>query len=208
MQIKQTLFTLGMFLGCFWLQSCNSETKSDGTSNNISEVRNLEGQALIDRGSYMVTIGGCNDCHTPKLMGPKGPYDDTSRLLSGYPGKNTLPPFDASALQPGGYVLGTPDLTAWVGPWGVSFAANITPDSTTGIGAWDGDTFIRALRTGKHLGQADGREILPPMPWFNFAKATDEDLSAIYAYLRSIPPINNKVPNPLPPNEAMAMTKK
>ena len=88
--------------------------------------------------------------------------------------------------------------TAWSGPWGVSFAANLTPDPETGI--WREMTeeqFIQALRTGRHLGQ--GRPILPPMPWPLYGKKTDEDLKAIYAYLQTIPPIRNKVPDPLPP---------
>jgi hypothetical protein len=89
------------------------------------------------------------------------------------------------------------NLTAWVGPWGISFAANLTPDMVTGSGAWTEEAFIAAMRTGKHLGA--GREILPPMPWFNLTNATDEDLSAIFAYLKSIKPIENMVPAPVPP---------
>ena len=88
--------------------------------------------------------------------------------------------------------------TAWSGPWGVSFAANLTPDPETGI--WREMTeeqFIEALRTGRHLGQ--GRPILPPMPWPLYGQMTDADLKAIYAYLQTIPPVKNKVPDPLPP---------
>ena len=87
--------------------------------------------------------------------------------------------------------------TAWAGPWGVSFTANLTPDEDTGIGAWSEDIFIATLRTGKHWGQS--RQILPPMPWFNYGKMSDDDLKAVYAYLRSIPPVKNRVPTPLPP---------
>ena len=53
-------------------------------------------------------------------------------------------------------------VTAWAGPWGVSYAANLTPDKRTGIGAWTADQFIKTMRTGKHLGV--GRPVLPPMP--------------------------------------------
>ena len=90
-------------------------------------------------------------------------------------------------------------LTAWAGPWGVSFAANLTPDKETGIAEWSEDAFIRSMRTGKHQGQPNGRDILPPMPWEDIKVATEEDLKAIWAYLRSLPPIKNQVPFPVPP---------
>ncbi len=92
-----------------------------------------------------------------------------------------------------------PMLTVAAGPWGVSFATNLTPDKDTGMGEWTEEAFIQAIRTGKHQGQPNGRNILPPMPWPAFNHATDEDLKAIWAYLRSIPPIKNKVPEPVPP---------
>ena len=57
--------------------------------------------------------------------------------------------------------------------------------------------FVDTLRSGRHLGR--GRQLLPPMPWFNYGQMTDDDLSAVWAYLRSIPPIENRVPAPLPP---------
>lgn len=69
----------------------------------------------------------------------------------------------------------------------------------TGIGVWTTEIFIKAMRTGKHMGA--GRPILPPMPWFNYAKATDEDLKAILAYLKTLKPIKNAVPAPIPPTE-------
>ena len=96
-------------------------------------------------------------------------------------------------------MLFSPDLTAYVGSWGINYSANITPDSTTGIGAWSEHNFITAIRTGRHAGQDAGREILPPMPWRKFAKMTDEDLKSIYAYLRTVPPIHNQVPTRTPP---------
>jgi hypothetical protein len=88
----------------------------------------------------------------------------------------------------------TAGLTAWAGPWGGSYAANLTPDEATGLGIWTEELFIQALRSGKHMGV--GRDILPPMPWQNCAVLTDSDLRAIFAYLRSIPPIRNSVPVP------------
>ncbi len=87
---------------------------------------------------------------------------------------------------------------------GVSFPANLTPDKETGLGEWTEEAFIQALRTGKHQGQPNGRQILPPMPWVMFREATDADLKAIWAYLRSVPPVKNAVPLPVPPAQADA----
>ena len=94
----------------------------------------------------------------------------------------------------------SPTLTAWSGPWGVSFTANLTPDPETGVlRDFTDQQFIQTLRTGRHQGQ--GREILPPMPWPLIGKMTDEDLKAVFAYLRQIPAVKNKVPDPIPPKE-------
>ena len=150
----------------------------------------------VERGAYLVTVGGCNDCHTPWIEGPNGPEQDMARMLSGHPSTLVVPP--PPALPAGVWnttVAGT--FTAWSGPWGVSFTANLTPDPETGTGKWTEQEFKDTLRSGRHLGR--GRQILPPMPWFNYGKMTDEDLSAVFAYLRSIPPVQNKVPDPLPP---------
>jgi hypothetical protein len=89
--------------------------------------------------------------------------------------------------------------TAWAGPWGVSFTANLTPDRATGLGAWTEEMFVNSIRRGKHLGAAGGRDILPPMPWMSYAALTDQDLKAIFAYLRTIPAVSNRVPSPIRP---------
>ena len=91
-------------------------------------------------------------------------------------------------------------LTAWAGPWGVSFAYNLTPDRQTGIGDWPEEMFIKTLRTGKFMGSS--RDILPPMPWQNLAQMTDDDLKAMFAYLKSLPPVRNKIHDPIPPMQA------
>ena len=152
--------------------------------------------ATIARGQYLVTIGGCNDCHTPLKMGPKGPEPDMSRMLSGHPEQFVITA-PARMASPEWMMASSPTNTAHSGPWGVSFTANLTPDQNTGLGIWTEDMFMKALRTGRHMGAS--REILPPMPWFNYGKMTDEDLKAVFAYLRSIPPVHNRVPDPLPP---------
>jgi len=152
--------------------------------------------ATIARGQYLVTIGGCNDCHTPLKMGPKGPEPDMDRMLSGHPEQFVIAS-PAKLTGPEWMIASAPTNTAHSGPWGVSFTANLTPDENTGLGIWTEDMFIKALRTGRHMGAS--REILPPMPWYNYGKMTDDDLKAVYAYLRSIPAIHNRVPDPLPP---------
>lgn len=152
--------------------------------------------AKVARGKYLVTFGDCNDCHTPMKMGPRGPEPDLSRLLSGHPDNAHLPP--PPKLPPGQWSVVAAGLTAWAGPWGTSYAANLTPDRNTGMGIWTEEVFINSMRTGKHYGVA--RDILPPMPWQGLAALSDEDLKAIYAYLRSIPPITNRVPAPAPPS--------
>jgi hypothetical protein len=151
----------------------------------------------VARGQYLVTAMACNDCHTPWVMGPEGPHPDATRLLSGHPEEMAMP---APPTPAGPWTWsGAATNTAFAGPWGVSFAANLTPDPS-GLAAWDKATFVAALRSGKHFGQS--RPILPPMPWPSYSKLTDEDLGAIFAYLQSIPPIANHVPDPVPPPEA------
>jgi mono/diheme cytochrome c family protein len=154
-------------------------------------------QDRVARGRYLVWTLACHDCHTPKKMGPNGPELDTDRLLSGHPEGTELPP-PPKAVGP--WVASTTwDLTAWSGPWGISYPFNLTPDENTGIGSWSEETFVQALRTGRHMGVS--RPILPPMPWEVYRNLTDEDLRAVYAYLRSIPKIHNRVPQPIPPSQ-------
>ena len=153
--------------------------------------------AAVARGKYLITLGGCHDCHTPKLMTGKGPALDTKRLLSGFPSSQKVPAIPEGVIGPNSWGgLCTNDQTGWAGPWGVSFASNLTPDKETGIGAWTEKTFITTLRTGKSPG---GRPILPPMPWESIQQASDNDLKAMFAYLMSLPPVRNMVPAPVPP---------
>jgi len=159
------------------------------------------GQARVERGRYLVTIGGCNDCHTPLKLGPNGPEPDMDRMLSGHPesfpiGAGIVPASNSWMMT------AAASGTAFSGPWGVSFAANLTPDQNTGLGIWTEEMFIKTLQTGRHMGVS--REILPPMPWFNYGQMTDEDLKAVYAFLRTIRPVHNRVPTPLPPPPAQS----
>ena len=163
----------------------------------------------VERGKYLVTIAACHDCHTPKIEGPGGkPVLDEKRLLSGHPEKAPYPNWSAADMQQrSAMALTNPMLTAWAGPWGVSFAFNLTPDKETGIAEWSEQNFMQALRTGKHQGQPNGRDILPPMPWEVYRFMTDDDLKAVYAYLRSITPVKNQVPLPVLPGVSAAGTK-
>jgi mono/diheme cytochrome c family protein len=149
----------------------------------------------VDRGRYIVTTSGCHDCHTPWKMGDKGPEPDMSRMLSGHPEDAELP----APPQPlGPWVTAVAATnTAWSGPWGISFTANLTPDTETGLGKWTLRNFVETIRTGRHMGR--GRPVLPPMPIPMYKHFTDADLEAIFAYLQSIPPVSNRVPEPLPP---------
>ena len=151
----------------------------------------------VARGKYMVTIGGCHDCHTPWIVGPDGkPGPDMSRALSGHPQDFVIT--SPAQLSTDRFAVAiAPMNTAYSGPWGVSFAANLTPDVHTGTGIWTFDIFKNTIRNGRHWGVA--RPLLPPMPWFNYREMTDEDLAAVFAYLRTLKPISNQVPEPLPP---------
>jgi mono/diheme cytochrome c family protein len=157
--------------------------------------------APAERGKYLVTLAGCHDCHSPKVFESGAPEPDPKRLLSGHPANEKLPEVPWSAISPERWgAIANNHFTAWAGPWGVSFTANLTPDTATGLGSWTEEMFIKALRTGKH--QGEGRPILPPMPWPMISQMSDEDLKAVFAYLRTLPSITNAVPEPLPPPEA------
>jgi mono/diheme cytochrome c family protein len=157
-------------------------------------------QNPVDRGRYLVTIGACHDCHTPKTFTAPEPQPDMSRALSGHPASEKIGSIPAGLIAPDKWGAVTNNhLTAWAGPWGVSFARNLTPDMATGLGSWTEEMFIKAIRLGKH--QGEGRPILPPMPWPMYREMTDEDLKAVFAYLRTLPPIQNAVPDPVPPEK-------
>ncbi|HEU4889541.1 MAG TPA: diheme cytochrome c-553, partial [Thermoanaerobaculia bacterium] len=114
----------------------------------------------VQRGEYLVTIGGCNDCHTPWIMGKEGhPVPDMSRALSGHPRQFKIEKQARLEGDRWGFA-GAATNTAFSGPWGVSFAANLTPDRNTGIGIWTPEIFRNTIRNGRHWGVA--RPLLPP----------------------------------------------
>ncbi|MGC4035291.1 MAG: diheme cytochrome c-553 [Chitinophagaceae bacterium] len=154
--------------------------------------------SLIKKGSYLVTIMGCNDCHTPFKMGPNGPEKDMDRLLSGHPEYIPVLPFDTATTK--NWALFGLSGTSMIGPWGSSFAGNLTSDAT-GIGNWTYEQFKNVFTKGKFKGLDANRPILPPMPWENYVNMNDEDMQAIFAYLKSTKPVKNVVPQHVSPDK-------
>jgi mono/diheme cytochrome c family protein len=137
----------------------------------IATSHNASAQTPIERGKYLVAFGGCNDCHTP------------------------------------GYFFGKPDMARYLGGsevgfempgLGVFYGPNLTPDDETGLGKWSADEIATAITKGQ---RPDGRMLVPIMPWHAFAKLTLEDVRAITAFLKSLPPVKNRVPGPFGPTE-------
>lgn len=128
-------------------------------------------QSEVERGKYLVDLGGCNDCHTP------------------------------------GYFFGKPDMAKYLGgsevgfeipELGVFHGPNLTPDKDTGLGSWSDEEILKALQKGLRL---DGRTLAPIMPWRALANLSAADARAIVAYLKSVPPVKNKVLGPFGPEE-------
>jgi hypothetical protein len=175
--------------------SCSGSAPEE-TSRTATPAAPAQSSNPVERGQYLVTVMACNDCHTPFRMGANGPEPDMSRMLSGHQAELVMPPPPRLSEKDWAWA-GAATNTAFAGPWGISYAANITPDETTGIGSWTDEMFLRAFRLGQHIGAS--RPIQPPMPWQWMGKMTDEDLKAIFAYLRTVPAIVNQVPAYQPP---------
>ncbi len=153
---------------------------------------------LVERGKYLVNAMGCDDCHSPKIFGPNGPVPDPERRLSGHPADMKIGRIDKNVLND--WVLFNAHNTVVVGPWGASFAANLT-SAPEGIGSWTEEQFFKAIREGKLKGLDGTRSLLPPMPWPSYAQLTDEDLRSIFAYLKTVKPVNNIPPQPISPDQ-------
>lgn len=169
-----------------------------GESGQMMRPYGDTADAAIDparRGEYLVETAGCHTCHTPLKEGPTGPQSDRTRMLSGHQARTPLTP--PPILEAPWQWVATSTNTAFAGPWGISYAANLTPDRKTGLGLWTEDDFVRTLRTGQHMGVS--RPLAPPMPWRAYARFSDQDLRAIFAYLGTIPSIVNHVPDYVPP---------
>lgn len=183
------------------LIACN-----ETTGNTAGSDAQADSVQLVARGQYLVEVVGCGDCHTPKTITPQGPVPDMDKFLAGYDAsQGELSGFDPSQVSDGRWALLKGDLTAAVGPWGITYAANLTPDDT-GLGGWTFEHFRKAIKEGKYRGVDNSRPLMPPMPIPALKNMTDEDVKAIYSYLKTIKPVKNLVPpaklNPPPPAAA------
>lgn len=178
------------------LHGCQVSPGANASSKDSTGFRN-GGYASAEKwGEHLVIISGCGDCHTPKTMTAKGPMPDVTRALAGSPSPALLPSVMPGQVEKG--MAATIDQTAWIGPWGKSFAANITSDST-GIGNWTEEQFITCIRKGVTKGLPGARPMMPPMPWQNIAQMRDDELKAMFTYLKSTKPVHNIVPQYEPP---------
>ena len=190
-----------IFSRCNQGQADNTEPTQDSTQTQAALPAYGGFEDQVAWGKHIVAIGGCNDCHTPKKMEPMGPEDNMDLELSGAPSQAPKISINRKEIESKG--LAVSNFTEWIGPWGISYPANISSDSTTGIGSWTEDQFILCIRKGKYGGVTGGRTLLPPMPWQGIGQMTDEELKAVFAYLQSTKPIHNIVPQPQPPILAM-----
>ena len=143
-----------------------------------------EQRSYVERGHYLVNyLGYCVGCHTP--LGPNR-QSDMSLFLSGVPAKFA------------GAKSGPPQVAGFPGPRGSRvYAQNLTPDRETGIGTWTEEQFVRTFKTG--VSPAGFKYPVSPMEWELYANMKEEDVRAMYRYLRTVKPISNKVPDRIPP---------
>lgn len=195
--MKTKLFlAFGIAAATCWLTNCQQQPAPEKTT--VSETATTAADR-VKRGEYLVGMIGCDDCHTPKKMTPMGPEPDMSRRFMGHPADEPYSSDDKKKLISEQHVaVFSPGLTAIAGEWGVSYAANLTPDDT-GIGAWTESQFFKAIREGKSKGLDGTRPLLPPMPWQVYRNMTDEDLKSVFAYLKTVKPIKNVVPKAVAP---------
>ncbi len=200
--MKKVTMIAGIVMLVFGSSCSNTESKvpesQKGTPGNTVAASDT---TSLKKGQYLVQIMACADCHSPKKFTPEGPVPDMDRFLSGYNSAQPLPKFDVNLMQKEHVVMFNGESTAFAGPWGVSFAANLTPDET-GIGNWTYDQFKTALTKGKFKGLDNARNLLPPMPWPNYKNMPDEDIKAIFLYLKSLKPVHNLVPDAIAPTTA------
>jgi hypothetical protein len=194
---KKLLLILTASLLMLLVVKCDNPKKEPEPAPAQTPKENFAGfESQIKWGEHLVTVSACHDCHTPKDYSKPGTGLDSTHWLSGYIG-SPVPDVNKKDAQTKGWAV-TADLTSWVGPWGIAYAANLTSDST-GIGTWNEERFMYAIRNGKFNGKASDRDIIPVMPWVMYRNMSDEELKAIFAYLKSTKPIKNLVPKPVPP---------
>jgi cytochrome c553 len=177
-----------------WIPWGNAKAQASAQAGGAPRAAQAaQARDAVARGEYLVSSLGCHDCHTPQKLGPEGLEPDMTLMLSGHQAGTTLP--EPPAAKGPWVISASATMTAWAGPWGVSYARNLTPDSETGIGGWTEQQFVQTIKNGRQQGR--GRPILPPMPWPAYKNLSEEDLRAIYAYLRTVKPMKNAVPEPI-----------
>ena len=205
--MKNALFFCCLLLAATYYLACqpgpkdnvdvNIDAGTDTTEMAKKEAMVMTSEDSVRHGEYLVQVIGCDHCHSPKMMTDRGPEPNPELSLSGHPAGEALPPADKK-MATSGWLLFNPGLTAYIGPWGTSYSANLTPDPS-GLGNWTYSNFEKAMREGKFKGLDSGRMLLPPMPWQSFKLMSDRDLQCIWKYLRTIKPVSNVVPAAAPP---------
>lgn len=170
------------------INACNNQA----TETTATTPATPSAEDNIKEGQRLVAALDCEICHSPKRMGPKGPEIIPELRFGGHQAGTQLPPYDEKTVK-AGWALFAPDFTSIIGPWGQSYAGNISSDST-GIGMWTEEQFKKVLREGKYKGLDNTRPILPPMPWEAYKNLTDEEISKVFAFLKSTSPVKNVVP--------------
>lgn len=168
------------------LAGCSKDAKGPGAKPGADQVE--VGMALAEEWR-------CSYCHTPEVAGPGGKLmPDPDRLFMGHPADEPVPEIPDMVMTSPEYMefLDNLDTTVWATDNRIVFTANLTPDDETGIGTWTEEDFISTIRSGRHQGV--GKRLKYPMPWQELAALDDEELAALFAYLRTVKPVNNKVP--------------
>lgn len=187
--MRKTAIIFGMaFLAITLINACNNQA----TESKETTAAAPSAEDNLKEGERLVASLDCEICHSPKRMGPKGPEIIPELRFGGHQAGSALPPYDEATVK-AGWVLFAPDFTSMIGPWGQSYTGNISSDST-GIGMWTEEQFKKVLREGKFKGLDNTRPILPPMPWDAYKNLTDDEISKIFAYLKSTKPVKNVVP--------------
>jgi hypothetical protein len=193
--MKKFLISVVIAFSILLLIKC-SNAKTENPPEQVTKQNFAGFESQLKWGEHLVTVSACHDCHSPKDYSKPGTGLDSAHLLSGYMG-SPVPDVNKKDAQTKGWAV-TSDLTSWVGYWGVGYAANLTSDST-GIGTWKEEQFMYAIRNGKYNGMASDRNLIPVMPWVMYRNMSDEELKAIFAYVKSTKPVSNKVPSLVPP---------
>ncbi len=183
---------------CFLFYRCNATSGTSANSDSASTTKEMYAgySSQTEWGHHLVAVGGCSDCHTPKKMTAQGPVADSNLFLSGHSSQMPAPALPPAQLAQ--HLAATNDETAWIGPWGNSYSANLTPDST-GILAWNEQQFITCIKKGLLKGIEGSRPLMPPMPVDSYRNFTNDEVKAMFAYLKTIKPVHNVVPAYQPP---------